>query len=271
MRSHSQDPLPSFGSDSVGDSSLLSRAFKVLRSFEGTPVQSLTQIARKTGLPKSTAHRLIATLIAEGALEKHRSGYKIGVEMLRIGSFAPISLVRNLALGHMMELSAVTGASVHFAVLRHLDVRYVEVLTPTNCSWPTVAIGQKLPAHLTAAGKAIMSRSDLAELRRSLPATLPGALGDGQISTDDLISELRQVRRRGIIVSANEAYDGLTCVGAAIVATGFPVAAISLGIASSRQIDAGLVAALTTAIERITADYSARLDSYPEIIFPQDR
>lgn len=254
-----------------GELSVLTRSFAVLESFENSPVQSLSQIARSTGLPKSTVHRLLTTLIRVGAIERHRSAYKIGIEVLRIGSFAPISIVRNLALGHMIELSAVTGASVQLGVMRQLDVRFAEVLTPANCFWPTPSVGQKLPAHLTAIGKAIMAKSDFGELRRDFCQTLPGARGEGLITFDDLMSTLHIVRRRGIAVSKNEVFEGLTCVGCAIVATGFPVTAISVGFASSRDIDPGLVTALTVAAERITADFTAHLRGYPEIIFPYDR
>ena len=66
----------------------IEKALDIIEIVAGTQQEaSLSEIARQTGLPKSTAHRLIATLTNRGYLEKTETGdYKIGVKLFEVVS-----------------------------------------------------------------------------------------------------------------------------------------------------------------------------------------
>lgn len=259
-------------SSKASESSILDRSFEVMRSFNAArPVQTVTEISRATNLPKSTVHRLLSRLIELGAIERHRSAYRIGLEILRIGSLAPVRLVRDLALGHMIDLASATEAAVHFGVLRAQEVRFVEVLAPAHCSWPTMSVGEAQPAYLTALGKSILAHSDLEELKMQLPPALSGAAGSTPQKREAFIPELRRIRRDGVAISRDQAKPGLTCLGISIVSHGFPVVGLSIGFPSTRKISPKWIEELKTAALRITSDYAEALEVYPEIIFPKDR
>src|SRR5699024_10274570 len=95
--------------------SILSKAFQVLKAFDSTDrVLSLSQVSRVSGLPKSTVHRLIGRLVDLGALEPHRSGYRIGLTIFQIGANMPVHGLRDRALPYLAALHRWSGQTVHF-------------------------------------------------------------------------------------------------------------------------------------------------------------
>ena len=92
-------------SGSTEVASILNKAFDLLYAFnENTRVMTLSELARASGLPKSTVHRLLARLVDLGALEHHRSGYKLGLGLLQLGSTTPAANMRDLATPILVAL-----------------------------------------------------------------------------------------------------------------------------------------------------------------------
>ena len=94
-----QQPEPPAAASPAGDRGkrpprgepVVDRALAVLSAFDGEhPRLSLTELARRAGLPVSTAHRLVERLLIGGALERAvGGGYVIGARLFEIGSLAP--------------------------------------------------------------------------------------------------------------------------------------------------------------------------------------
>ncbi|MFI7066159.1 helix-turn-helix domain-containing protein [Kribbella sp. NPDC050124] len=82
--------------------SVSSRLLAVLRTFSHrTPLQTLSEISRRSGLPLTTTHRLVHELLQGGALEREDDGrYRIGLWLWELAALAPRGLgLREVALG----------------------------------------------------------------------------------------------------------------------------------------------------------------------------
>ncbi|MEV0168664.1 helix-turn-helix domain-containing protein [Nonomuraea fuscirosea] len=140
------------------------------RSGEGTPPERIaailsafspgdnllgaTQIARRTSLPRSTVHRLAADLVSCGLLERHGTGIRLGLRLFELGQRVPRRrLLRQAALPYMADLREATGQTVHLAVIEGSDVVYLEILEALDSPNLPSALGGRLPAAATGAGR----------------------------------------------------------------------------------------------------------------------
>jgi len=208
--------------------SILSKAFDLLRAFDSQDrVMTLSDLARASGLPKSTVHRLIARLIDLDAVEQHRSGYQLSLGLLRIATNTPAGSMRDLAMPYLAALHRWSGETVHLGVLRGYDVVYLDKVARTDGP-TTLSAGARMPANCTAIGKALLAWENLEDLAAHLPCPLPLMTPHSVEGVEELIIELRRIRTLGVAHEHNEARLGQACVAAPIVVYGFAVGAISL-------------------------------------------
>ncbi|MFI5436241.1 IclR family transcriptional regulator [Rhodococcus baikonurensis] len=250
---------PAGGAKEKETPSILTKAFDVLNAFnQNERVMTLSQLARASGLPKSTVHRLLARLVEFGAIEHHRSGYKLGLGLLQLGATTPAAKMRDQAIPYLVALQRWTRQTVTFAVLREFDVVYLEKLAPADSPSTLVSIGARLPSNCTAIGKALLSYEDLDDLAAFLPLRLHQMTPHSITNADDLVEHLRIVRKEGIAREHNEAQMGLEGVAAPVVVNGFAVGAIAINhgpnAPASGRVDA--------ALRDTTAQLSAHLRSY---------
>ena len=239
--------------------SILTKAFDVLNSFnQNERVMTLSQLARASGLPKSTVHRLLARLVELGALEHHRSGYKLGLGLLQLGATTPAAIMRDQAIPYLMALQRWTRQTVTFAVLREFDVVYLEKLAPADSPRTLVSIGARLPANCTAIGKALLAYEDLDDLAAFLPLRLPQMTPHSITNADDFVEHLRIVRKEGIAREHDEAQMGLDGVAAPVVVNGFAVGAIAITYGPTAPASGRVDAALRDT----TAQLAKHLHSY---------
>jgi DNA-binding IclR family transcriptional regulator len=231
------------------------RLLSVLDEFdEERPVLSLTELAAGTGLPLSTAHRLVGELVAWGALERGSDGrYRIGLKLWELGSLSPRSLpLRDVALPYLKDLAEVTGENVQLSVLDGGEVVFVERLSGHGSVRTRTRVGGRLATVATASGRVLLAHApeevqeavlaervqpytpftvtDPAALRTALREVrrLGYAVCERQV-TADAVSVAAPVRdRRGVVVAALSvvaAYDGSA---ARLLAA--PVATAALGV-----------------------------------------
>ena len=251
--------------------SILTKAFDLLRAFNPHErVMTLSELSRASGLPKSTVHRLLARLVELGAVEHHRSGYKIGLGLLQLGSGTPAGYMRDLGLPHLGQLHRWSSATVHFAVLRQFDVVYLEKLATRESPASITSVGGRLPANCTAIGKALLAHENFDGLADFLPTPLPGMTTRSITSADALINELRKVRDEGIAREDGEAQPGLACIAAPVLMNGFAIGAVSLGFAAGTELPAQAERALTTTARRIAEDVECGLAEGREHWFPRE-
>jgi IclR family acetate operon transcriptional repressor len=110
--------MPRPAEQDAGSASSLSRGLALLDLFTAPDqVLSISEIARRSGVPKSTTHRLILDLISWGALERATNGVSLGVRLFELGSLVPSSsTLRDLALPFAHNLNEVTKLTSNIAI-----------------------------------------------------------------------------------------------------------------------------------------------------------
>ena len=259
------------GAGGEGAPSILAKAFAVLGAFNDRDrVLTLTEISRKSGLPKSTVHRLIQRLGALDVIEAHGSGYRVGIKLLQMVSSMPVDSMRELALPHMAQLQAWSKSSVHFGVLRGGEVVVLQALFAPNHELPIGEVGSRVPAHLSALGRVMMAHLPDEELGAVLSGPLP-ALTARSITDPELIrAALERARVEGYCVQRDEVVLGLGNIAAPILIKGRPMGAIALQFDSSQPVTESLVNAVKVTAHRITRDTVELLAGGRQELFPFD-
>jgi len=196
-------------------------------------------IARDVGLPRSTTYHLLGVLVDEGFVvhlpEERR--YGLGVAAFELGSAytrqAPLARVARPLLARLVDT---VGHSAHLAVLHGRDVLYVvEERAPGRPSLVT-DVGVRLPAHLTASGRAILADLPSAQVRALFAdrTAFVDRTGIGPARLTELRAVLADVRRRGHATEDGEVTAGFASVAAAAHDhTGHPVAGVAVTFAAS--------------------------------------
>lgn len=251
--------------------SILTKAFDLLRAFNAQErVMTLSELSRASGLPKSTVHRLLARLVDLGAVESHRSGYKIGMGLLQLGSATPAGYMRDMALPHLTKLHQWTGHTVLMGALRGFDVVYLEKIAQRDSPVAIATIGTRLPANCTALGLALLAHENFDDLRDFLPSPLPKLTTKSITSVDALIERLRLVRADGVARESEEAQPGLACIAAPIVMNGFAVGAISVAFPAADPPTMNVSGALRTTAQQVVEELKSGLAQGREHWFPRE-
>jgi len=172
----------------------------------------ISELARVTGFPKSTVHRLLRTLVATGfAVATADGDYRIGPKVLVLAGnvLQPVDSVER-ARPVLETLQASTGCAVHFAMLLGDELVYVDKVEGGKPYRMASRIGGRLLLHCTAIGKAVLSTRDMNGLE--LTARTPGTITDPQ----RLRAQLDRVRSCGFALDEQENEPGVRCVGAAV-------------------------------------------------------
>jgi DNA-binding IclR family transcriptional regulator len=229
-------------------------ALDVLDCFIDADELGVSDIARRLGVAKSTAHRLLTSLCARGLADKNpeTGQYRLGLHLFELGQLAGHRMrLRRTAMPLLEELRQASGCTVHLAVASGTDVLYLERMETLKGMQLFGGVGRRLPSHCTSSGKVIAAYdSDFARARKS--AGFP-ALTDVSIRTAvDYERALIDVRRRGVATNMGEALAGLASVAAPVLdASGRAQAAISLvGPAQELASDFGRPARLVTIAAR---------------------
>jgi len=202
--------------------SSLARGLSLLELFSVEDSQlSVSEMSRRSGIPKSTTHRLVGDLLAWGALERTPGGVRLGVRMFELGHLVPTQRsLRELAVPFAHNLNEVTGLTTNLAIRDRQDIIYVEKVSSRTLQVPHSRAGGRLPLHCTALGKAILAYSDPAFIEFVLAGALrprsPRSITDPQL----LRRELAHVRETKVAYDIEESQLGLFCVAAPVFARG---------------------------------------------------
>jgi len=167
---------------------------------------SLSDIARRSGLSLSTAHRLVHELVSWGALERDLNGcYSIGVRLLELAALAPRGLdLREAAFPCLDDLHHRTRGNVHLAVRDGMQVVYVDTIRACATHPTSGKAGDRWPLHATGTGLVLLAFADreLQEqaLGRPLERYTPLTITDPA----QLRRKLAQVRQSGYAVAVGQ-------------------------------------------------------------------
>lgn len=198
----------------------LSAIGKVTAVVEALPNHSRpAEIARATGLPVSTVHRILQELVAlNWAREDGSHGYLLGAGLLSIlGRGADSRAVTRLAHPYLRELNEQTQHAVHLALRAGDEAVYVDKLEGLRSYHMASRVGGTVPLHCTAVGKAILAALGEDEVRALLARTgMPARTEHTITDPDTFMAHLKLVRRRGYAVDDEENESMTRCVGACV-------------------------------------------------------
>jgi IclR family transcriptional regulator, acetate operon repressor len=203
------------------------RVLALLTSFEdGRAELGVTEMARLLGVHKSTASRLASALERAGFLTRHGRRYRLGVEIIRLGTLAlrSFDIVERMQPA-MEKLSGRTGETINLAVPDGAGILNVAELPSTyilSCSsgWT----GRRTRPHAVANGKVLLAYGAI-----PFPRVLERYTASTITSLDALRAELDAVRADGYAKAVGELEDELVAVAAPVFApAGACVAALSI-------------------------------------------
>ncbi len=223
---------------------------------------TVTEIARRTRLPKSTAHRIIESLRGVGFLEQEadRERYRLGLKLFEFGS----TVLANMELHRQAEpfvesLTRQSGEGVHLCVFNGTHMVMVKRAERASSPQNTLTLMEASPCYSTGVGKAALAFQPGAiidkVIRLGLTPFTPATITDA----DRLREELALVRSRGYAIDNGEHDSGVRCVAAPIRnASGHVFASISV-TGSARRITDQRIPALAGLVRSHAGAISARL------------
>ena len=194
----------------------------------------ITLMAQKTGLHKSTVHRLLNSLLQRGYVEKEPGGdnYQLGMKILFLGSAILDRMdIRRIAKPFLEELSKHTREVVHLAILDAGETVYIDKVEGTDSSIRMYSqIGKRGPVHCTGVGKVLLSGLEDSEVEAILNEKGMPKYTENTISDMHAFKKhMEKVRLLGYALDEREHEEGIRCVAVPIYdRKGRIIAAISV-------------------------------------------
>ena len=243
------------------------RTLMVLRFLAAQPDPvPLDRLAGALGLPRSTAYHLVNAMIEQGFVthiaEERR--YCLGVAAFEVGiGYARQAPLQRIAHRPLATLVDRIGHSAHLAVPHGRDVLYVLEERALGRAPLVTDVGVRLPAHLTASGRAIMAALPPNQVRALYPdkAAFVDRHGRGPQSPSALRGVLSETRQRGYATEDGEVTPGFASVAAAVLDhNGTPLGGIATTYETRESVD---LPALVEAVSATARTVSRRLGGAP--------
>ncbi|PRX95772.1 IclR family transcriptional regulator [Allonocardiopsis opalescens] len=218
----------------------MDNALRLLELIGERHALRVSEAASLLSVAPSTAHRLLNALRSRGFViqDKPNGAYRPGPVLNEIGLAAIGRIdIRRVAHPILEELREQTQETVSLSVLEGRNVRFVDCVEGPRAVRVGNRTGVVLPAHCTAAGKAILAALPEPELARRYADRELTARTEASIAVwDDLEAELVQIRRDGYAVNVEEGENGISAVSAVLRdLTDAPLASIAVVIPASRM------------------------------------
>jgi DNA-binding IclR family transcriptional regulator len=246
------------------------KAIRIMEFFTPEhPARALSDISKELGLPKSTVHNLLNTLMAAGYIEKTDGNlYALGTAVIALTQNVRVNVeIRDRAAPLLRELADLCKESVYLTIREDDCALYIYAIESSHRLIARTAVGDRTHLHCTAVGKSILANlpdSDVDQIiaRVGLPRFTDATI----TSPDHLKAQLHEIREQGYSLDRQEHEKGVFCIGAPI----FDVSGTVFGACSVSGIDSEIVKsrarALSGAITRVARDISQRMGYVPSSI-----
>jgi DNA-binding IclR family transcriptional regulator len=242
----------------------LLRGLDVLELLGKRHEAKLAEVVSELGVSRATAFRVLATLQSRGYVQHSRSEqvYRLGPALQELAATSDTFSAVRLAAPAMAALRAETGETVNLAAVQRWRIVYVSVLDGVHALRINSEVGEEVPPHATAIGKAI-----LAALPRDQRSVFLGKepfvryTARTIVTRADLETDLLTCAKRGYATDDEEMGVGSVCVGAPIIGSdGYPVGAISVSAIAARlprKAFPALGRSVRSAADQISAELTA--------------
>lgn len=245
--------------DVEGGLKSVASALDLLDCFVADEELGVSEIARRLGVAKSTAHRLLTTLMSREFVEQDAATgkYRMGLHVFELGQLVlQRTELRRRSTTLLEELRELSGWTVHLSIAQGADTLFLERLPTLRGMQVMHEFRRRWPLHATSSGKAICAYDPEAS-RARVDAGFP-TFTEHTISTEvAFLDELEKVRRRGYATSREELMPDLASVAAPVLDLhGVAIAAISITgsiaeLADHRDRQVRLVTAAAQRLSRV--------------------
>jgi len=239
--------------------SVLGKANQLLAAFVEGPVSiGLTELSRRSGVPKASAHRLAVELVNLGLLARSGKSYQLGWRIFELGQLVPgPAQLKAVARPALMDLRSSTHAAVvHLAVGRGPDCVYLERLAGRREVSLIHAVGSRVPKHATASGLLFLAYADRHSRTDLDKAAVKGL---GMHSQAELEECYALVRARRYSEEKRQVVPGFKTRAVPVFYPGteHPVGSISATVRADRRDDQPVLHSLWAAAGEISRGLSA--------------
>jgi DNA-binding IclR family transcriptional regulator len=230
--------------------SVLGKAHLLLGAFSSSaPCLGLTELSRRSGVSKATAHRLGTELVRLGYLARSANGYQLGWRIFELGQLVPgPASLRDVARPALLDLRAATQAVIHLSVPQGDECVYLERLAGRRESALVSMVGSRAPSLRTASGRLFLAFNgdEEAALAGPVPTEFDGFPVLDLPDAPALRAEFRRIRSRRWAEEREECVPGLKTFAVPIVHFGgeHAIAAVSATVAVERRDEQQLIYAL---------------------------
>ncbi len=217
--------------DAIGTS------FEILEALADLEGAGVSELASTLGIPKSTTHNHLQTLIQKEYIVQENNEYDIGLRFLRLGEYSRTrNRVFEIARPEINSLATETGELANLNVEEYGRGVFLYRAKGSDAVHMDTYAGKRVYLHTTAFGKSILAhlsaeRVDKITEQHGLPAVTDQTI----TNLDELRSELDTISERGFALEREERLEGLCCVAAPIIVNGGVVGAVSVSGPESRM------------------------------------
>ncbi len=240
----------------------LERGIAVLRSFDADNAhQTLSEVAKRTGLTRATARRLLLTLTTLGYATTDGRSFTLTPSVLDLGYAYLSSLnIQQIAQPFLEALSEEVGESSSISVLDGSDVVYVARVPTGRIMTIALGLGTRLPAHCTSMGRVLLAELPIDEVHRRVGTPIEQRTELTITDRSALDAELSTVRSQGWALVDQELEIGLRSIAAPLRdASGRAIAAMNLSTHAGRTTEDEIREVLLPALLRTTQRLNAAL------------
>ena len=224
---------------------------------------TVSEASAELGVSRSTAHRLLSTLLAYGLVRQNPDTRAYGGGPMLIELARSVSNSEDLvAILHpsLERVQATVGETTHLIMLEGRNCRFVDSV---ECKQPlrtTERIGVEYPAHVTSGGKALLAELDSAQLLELFPNARLQPLNDRGLRTrEELFAELEQIREQGYATNFGQSEMGINAVAMAVQSgDGTAIGAIAIS-APEQRLPEGRIAELVHELRNAARDIRRRV------------
>jgi DNA-binding IclR family transcriptional regulator len=252
----------------------LFKMLDVLECFSASDRElSVIQMAQRTGLPRTTVHRIVESLRSVGFLEREasRERYRLGLKLFELGNTAITNLPLYRESGPFVEtLAKLSGETVHLCVFNGFEMVFVEHAQEREHPNNTIMKMEATPCHSTGVGKAALAFQPQPIVDRIIGLGLRSFTQNTITDPERLLQELAKIRDNGYATDDNEHELDRRCVAAPIRnASGKVFAAISV-TGKARRFNSEHIPKLAELVMSHARLISVQLGFHPDRHEPSD-
>ncbi|MBZ6083661.1 IclR family transcriptional regulator [Streptomyces olivaceus] len=233
--------------------SVLSKAHLLLSAFShGITTLGLTELSRRSGVSKGSAHRLAMELVELGYLARTPKGYQLGWGMFQLGQLVPgPARLRDVARPAMQDLRMASHAVVHLAVPQGAECVYLERIAGRRELIIIDAVADRVPHYTTASGRIFLAHAD-PQVIACLDSVALAAMGARD--HDELAAKFEDIRTQRHAEECSTCLRGVKSIAVPVTYPGADhvIAAVSVTVPVERKDDQHLLHALWATSTDIT-------------------